>query len=205
MTPEETLKAAETTALILLARRIAQRLATARGMLHHADELQGVALVALARAIAAHDPKKGKLKPFAAQWIAGEVHAALDKEERHADLFGPADPGDTHPSIRAEELTRGVVDTMFSLHVGDELRAGGEAGFVTRETWAALKREVDRLAPEDRRLVALRYWDGHTWSEVGAALGLAERTAREHDARIRTHLAEALIALDRVRPLRRPP
>lgn len=39
-----------------------------------------------------------------------------------------------------------------------------------------LAHEVDRLVPDDRRLVELRYRDELTWIEVAAQLGIADRT-----------------------------
>jgi len=81
------------------------------------------------------------------------------------------------------------MEALLESYVGDELRSNGEAGLLTRESWDALHREIGGLTPEDRRLVELRYWDRRTWEEVGAALGVADRTARERDLRIRERLA----------------
>jgi RNA polymerase sigma factor for flagellar operon FliA len=195
--------------LIRLALRIATKLGRAAGLLHYEDDLIGVALAGLTRALAGHDPSIGPLEPYAARWIAGEVRNAVRAEAERVATERPleeADDGhDTHPLLRAEERAHDVVDTLLSGYVGAELRAQGEAGLIRRETWAALHGEIDRLAPEDRRLVELRYWEELTWAEVGAALGIADRTAREHDLRIRERLKDALILLDRVRPFRRGP
>jgi RNA polymerase sigma factor (sigma-70 family) len=194
--------------LMSLALRITRKLSRARGMLHYEDELGGVALSALARALAAHDPGIGPIQPFAAVWIAREVSGAIREERERAAVERPLeDDGDeaTHPMLRAEERAHDVVDTLLSAYIGEELRARGEAGLVLRDTWAALHREVDGLAADDRRLVELRYWEERPWKEVCAVLGIADRTARERDLHIRERLKDALILLDRVRPFRRRP
>jgi RNA polymerase sigma factor (sigma-70 family) len=198
----------ETPLLLSLALRITRKLSRAHDLGHYEDELAGVALAALARALAGHDPAKGPVRPFAAVWIAREVrHAIRDEQERAAVevSLGEGDDPETHPALRAAERAHDVVDTLLSVYLGEELRAQGEAALLMRETWAALHREVDRLAPDDRRLVELRYWRELPWKEVCAALGIAERTGRAWDQRIRERLQDALILLDRVRPFRRAP
>lgn len=194
-------------ALMSLAIRIARRLAAAGGVSDYTDELAGVACGAVASALAGHDPSIGSIEPYAAAWIAGEVKGAIEKETKRREHETPLREGREirHPALRAEELVRDVVDAGLSSYVDEELRANGEAGLFKSETWAALHREIDRLEPEDRRLVKLRYWDELTWKEVAARLGIAERTAQERDERIRDRLQVALLNWDRVRPIRGRP
>src|SRR5690348_2502053 len=40
--------------------------------------------------------------------------------------------------------------------------------------------------------IELRYWDDLPWEEVAERLGIAERTAKDHDQKIRRRLAAAL-------------
>lgn len=199
-------------ALVCLALRIARRIARARGMLHHVDDLCGVAQSAVVRAIAGFDPSRGKdkLKAYAAAWIAGEIAHEIEQERARAAVEIPCDDAYAAWSERsaidqAEDAARDLVDTVLSVCAGQELRRHGEAALLRREAWEALYREIERLAPRDRALVELRYWEGRTWEEVGAALAIDERTARKWDTRIRGELEDGLIAWDRVRPLRRSP
>lgn len=187
-----------------LGARIAHRLAASKGLLRHEDDLRGVAWTALSEALAGYDPSKGEITPYAAEWMAGEVRGAIEKIQKQSAHEGPSE-GDrsTHPTLLSEELGADVVHVLFSVYVGEELSSTSEAELLTREAFAALHREIARLDPPDQQLVALKYWEDRTWIEVGAALGIDERTARKWDTRIREKLRDALIAWETVRPLRR--
>jgi RNA polymerase sigma factor (sigma-70 family) len=187
---------------------IGRRIVLRRGMLHHAKEIARVALSALCEALARHDPAVGKLRPFAAMWIVGEVNKALDREqEREANEvpIEEADRHDVHPTLHGEELVDDLVDGLLSLDIDEELRASCEAKLIKKEALAALHRAIESLEADDRRLVALHYWEEQTWKEVAQELGIAETTARERDARIRATLLSRIVAWDRVRPIRRKP
>jgi RNA polymerase sigma factor (sigma-70 family) len=186
--------------------RVARRFAVVGGVLHYEDELVSIARSALARAYSAHDPGKGSFKPFATQWVVGELQGAIEDERRHMKHEGHSeDVEPLHPALRAEALAGDTIDALLYLYVGEDLRTNGEAAFLKEEAYAALREEVARLPPNDRRLVELRYWEGLTWAEVGVDLGMADRTAREHDARIREQLQDMLLAWRRVVPFRRKP
>jgi RNA polymerase sigma factor (sigma-70 family) len=47
----------------------------------------------------------------------------------------------------------------------------------------ALVTGIRRLAPKQRAALALRYWHGLSYAEIGAELGCSEATARSHVAR----------------------
>ena len=47
----------------------------------------------------------------------------------------------------------------------------------------ALVTGIRRLVPKQRAAVALRYWHGLSYAEIGAELGCSEATARSHVAR----------------------
>jgi RNA polymerase sigma factor (sigma-70 family) len=193
--------------LLRLGFRIAHRQALARGMLHYEDELCGVAASALARAIAGYDSEKGEIVPFAAEWMYQEVAHAIKDERKRASREVPVQdveaPRPQHPALAVEELAGDTLDALFFLFVGEELITSGEAKLLTREAVAQLHREIAELDAAERQLVTLRYWDDLTWREVAAELGIAEATAKQRDARLRARLRDALIAWDRVRPLRR--
>jgi RNA polymerase sigma factor (sigma-70 family) len=195
-------------ALVPWAIGIGRRIVLRRGMLAHAGETARVALLALSEALARHDPAVGKLRPFAAMWIVGEVNKALEKEQEREAFEVPieeADHHDVHPTLRGEELVDDLVDGLASLYVDEELRMNGEARLLKREAHAALHRAIESLEAEDRRLVELHYWEERPWRQVAEELGIAETTARDRDARIRATLLSRIVAWDRVRPLRRKP
>jgi RNA polymerase sigma factor (sigma-70 family) len=194
------------TNLMGLGARIAHRIAASRGALYYVDDLCGVAWSGLARALSRHDPSLGPLAPYAAEWMAKEVVGAVEDELKRAarePLAEDVASRTAHPVLRGEEIAGDAVHVLLSVYAGEELGSNGEAELLTREAFAALHREIRRLDADDQRLVALRYFEGHTWAEVGAALGIAKRTAQDWDVRIRDRLREALIAWETVRPLTR--
>ena len=186
--------------------RVARRFAVVGGVLHWEDELVSIARSALARAYSAHDPAKGSFKPFATQWVAGELKGAIEDERLHMKREGRSeDVEPLHPALQAEALASDTIDALLYLYVGEDLSTNGEAAFLKEEAFAAVRDEVGRLPPNNRRLVELRYWEGLAWAEVGVELGMAERTAQEHDARIREQLQDMLLTWRRVVPFRRKP
>jgi RNA polymerase sigma factor (sigma-70 family) len=63
------------------------------------------------------------------------------------------------------------------------------------EAW--LRLALDLLAPQDRDVIVLREWGGHTFAEIGGRLGIAENAARMRFERALARL------VDRVQSLRR--
>ena len=55
-----------------------------------------------------------------------------------------------------------------------------------------LLERISELAPPDRALVTMRYWERKTYKEIGAALGLPVGTVGSKLARIRSVLHERL-------------
>jgi RNA polymerase sigma factor (sigma-70 family) len=200
--------------LVPYAIKLGGMLARLRRLEHVAEDAACVALRALVQARAAYDPEKGKLRPYAAEWIRREVGAYLDDQAAQVQRERPLDPrgwdeedaaAEVHPSLVMEELVDDATEVLVDLYVAEDLRSHGEAALLTKEAREALHREVAALAEDDRRLVEMHWFEEKTWAEVGAALGVADRTARERDQRIRALLRERLILWDRVRPIRRKP
>jgi RNA polymerase sigma factor (sigma-70 family) len=185
---------------------IGRRIVLRRGMQRHAGEIARVALNALCEAIARHDPAVGKLRPFAAMWIVGEVNGALDKEAERAAHEVPFDDlghDELHPALHGEVLVDELVDALLALDVDEELRTNGEAKLIKKEAHFALHRAIESFEADDQRLIRLRYWEAQTWKEVAQDLGIAETTAKDRDRRLRAELLERIVAWDRVRPFRR--
>jgi RNA polymerase sigma factor (sigma-70 family) len=149
--------------------RIALRIAACRGQLHYKEDLGQAALYGLSRAIDAHDPEQGDIKPFAAAWIRGEVNRAADEEAGHGEPLPPA--------LYVEELAHDVLDALLDLYVGEALRADPESEYLRAEGVAALRREIEKLPGDDRKLVEARYFQGLKWKEIGAQFGIGEVAA----------------------------
>ena len=192
--------------LVLWAGRIALALGTCSGKRYDDAELAGAALRGLRDALGKYDPSRGAaFKTYAGARIRGEVRDALkDMRTRAAREVQLEEGPDGDDPLSAFAVT------CFA----EEIGAGGEAGLLRRETYAALHRALGPLAPEEQRLIELRYWDGLTWKEVSAALGISEQAAWDLDRKLRAQLKAALLARDkdeagrlggRVVPLSRPP
>jgi RNA polymerase sigma factor (sigma-70 family) len=126
--------------------------------------------------------------------VQRRVHGALDTARRRGrkrrkrevlldDLVDQA-----RPDVRDEgALARGG-------GVEDLVLASPEDSVLAHEHQVRLDQEVERLAPRDRRLYALRRREGLGWDEIASTLKTPARTLRAHDARIRDHLTAALRA-----------
>ncbi len=184
--------------LVPWALRIAGRFSSLRRMTHLGDDLGGVALLALSRAMAAHDPSQGDLKPFAKAWIVGEIRKAIQAEQDHTEPLPPL--------LRGEERAGELLEALLDLYVGSDLRVGEGAStedkYLNGEASAALHRAIDRLSADEKRLIEARYWREETWRDIGAAYGISERAAQKRDEAVRRELREALYEWDRVRPIR---
>jgi RNA polymerase sigma factor (sigma-70 family) len=200
--PDEPPAPADVAALMSLGVRLAHRLAWDKGLSYHADELCGVAMEALARAIVGYKPDVGPLKPYGVVWMAWEIKHAIQAEHarrQHEVLVEDVAAG--HPTLAAEDLAESAADALLLIYVDDALRGQGDAGLLTQVAAAELRREVETLDARDRQLLALLYWEERGWEEVGAALGVNKRTAQKWHVRICEHLRDRLGTWNRVRPL----
>jgi len=191
--------------LMELSRKIAHRRALRAGMEYHEDELGNVAAEGLVKALARHDPAKGRLRPFAAAWMRDEVKKGIEKEQqrrlRELPLSDVEEVRAPHPMLAVEEGTASALDALIAVFVAEDLSSNGEARLLSAEAMAALHREIEGMEARDRQLVTLHYWEEKTWEEVGKALRIDDRTAQKWHARILEHLHERLLAWERVRPL----
>jgi RNA polymerase sigma factor (sigma-70 family) len=207
----------EITEAVHWAEGLAYVLARLGGQLHRVDDAVSAARGGLADAIGGFDETLGdpevpplvKLKTYAKRRVVGEILDALEAGRR-SDAFELAlDDGLDDPEGPEE-----AVDGYVLACAAEELRCGGQAGLLRHEAHERLRAEIDRLPPEDRRLLELRFWEEQRWKGVARALGVAEPTARDHWRKLRDRLRTALLAHDadpppapggRVVPLSRPP
>jgi RNA polymerase sigma factor (sigma-70 family) len=202
---------------VRLAQNIARSLTVIYGMFHYHDILRSDALEGLSKAAHTFDPSREvPFEKYAWHRIIGQVKNAIGKEARRLSLEGmvldaAARIEDERPvQLDAEDdtitqldgITAEVMAAFVMVCAGQEHRLQGEAGVLQREAYAELEEALSQLAPQDRRLIQLRYWDELPWEEVAGRLGIPKRTAKDHDLKIRRHLGAALAAPPM--PLRSP-
>jgi RNA polymerase sigma factor FliA len=157
-----------------------------------ADDLAQAGAIGLLEAAGRYDPAGGaKFTTFAWPYVTGRITDELRARLRHGrgegrwqqplSLDMPVDCG-------------GTSDRHVTL--GDTIEDGGAARALERaEARATLAPALAKLAPRDRRLLALRYGAGWTWERIGRALGVSHERARQRHA----------AALRRLRALLEPP
>ena len=89
--------------------------------------------------------------------------------------------------LRTEELM-----LEFGISCGSlQMRVDPEARLLTREAHAEVAEAMASLPPRDSLLVELHN-DELPWKDVAERLGIPERTAKDHYAKIRERLRKAL-------------
>jgi DNA-directed RNA polymerase specialized sigma24 family protein len=181
----------ELAALVAWAIRAAKARAHVKGL--PADGAEDAALQAVFAALRTHDPAGAPLAAHVRRRVRGALLDLARAVERRGgrevlldDLEEPIGPGIEH-----DEEGLGRVAGVEAPIVGSP-----EASLLRREQQTALDREVDKLPRADRHLYVLRHRKGLAWDAIAAATGLAARTARLHDKRIRDHLTATLRARD---------
>jgi RNA polymerase sigma factor (sigma-70 family) len=180
----------------LWARRIARRLARSHAVTYYLEDLEAAALLAVHETVRTFDPTKGDFKTYAWKPIAGAVLNAIRKEGRHALRSAVVESaarrdrpdGEADPIEQLFHFAAEIMEDAYLQSLGAEARANGEASLLKREEYERLHAAILRLEAHDRRLVELRYFDGHPWKQVAEELGIPERTAKDHDHRLREQL-----------------
>lgn len=186
------------------AAEVARRLSSAYGMSHARTHMRSVAFEALSRAAARYDPAKGKFEPFAWVCVTRAVVAAIRKEARRLSFEAPLavlesvetpDPSAmTRDQAAAclDAVTAQVMEAFALVCTAADLCDDAETRLLEHDTLLEVKRAVETLRPADRALVQLRYYEGLEWPQVAARLDLPERTAKDHDWKIRERLGRLL-------------
>jgi RNA polymerase sigma factor (sigma-70 family) len=193
----------EIAALVSWTIRVTVVLAKLTGQLHRKDDLIDCAVYSLHGVLLNYKRAKGKLKTFARPRVVGEVldEIAAGKEREAYEVALEDAPYDLsegiehHPEQLAE--VAGVEDFVMGRAARD-LHLDGEAWVLRREAHAELYRAVEALGPAYRRLFELRYRKGLGWKEIAKTLGMPERTAKDHDHKLRRRVREILLAREKV-------
>jgi RNA polymerase sigma factor (sigma-70 family) len=183
--------------LVRWAGRIATGIARAKRVPHLADLARSAAFEALARKLDSYDDTRASFRTYAVQGIVGAVLDEIGPAARRLSVevaFAAVDEveGVAGEDASAEALASCVMEAIAAAYVGEELPPSAEAGLLRGELVRRLHAHVAGLAKPDRKLVVLRYWEGKTWDDVAASLGVSTRTAKEHDLRVRTRLKDLL-------------
>jgi RNA polymerase sigma factor (sigma-70 family) len=178
--------------LVRWAKRVAQALGKLSRQLYDVAALISAALGALDEALGTYDPTRGvPFKSFARARVAGEVRDAMKAEKRRTDREVLLEDALLDRADGAEPAHE-AMDAFLLYCVAAEIDAGGEAGCLRKEAYAALHRAIAPLAPAIKRLLHLRYWEGLAWKDVGAGIGLSEQGAKDEDRKLRAHLKAVL-------------
>ncbi|MBK8098411.1 MAG: sigma-70 family RNA polymerase sigma factor [Planctomycetes bacterium] len=88
-------------------------------------------------------------------------------------------------------------DSVLMLDAPARSVTGPPAQAERQERAAWLRLALELLEPEDREVIRLREWEGQTFGEIGAAVGLGEEAVRKRYARALPRLAQKLELLRR--------
>lgn len=221
MTPLSAEQRRRVAELTPLAERMAKRYVRASSARNLSD-LRGPAHEALVDAVLRHDPARGPLEPWVILRVRGALLDALRGQarlrRRELLVLGAAfaagdglgvDEADgavslaaffEAPSPREQALAAlrarvaDVVLRVAAAQGGDE--PSTEESLADHELAerraAALRRELERLDDEDRRVAQAIYFEGRSSAEVASSLGCTERHLRRIHHRLRERLGARL-------------
>jgi RNA polymerase sigma-70 factor (ECF subfamily) len=133
-------------------------------------------------------PRWSARRPEQADLDAWVYRQVLDRlAERIRSALGPGrDAGRDvpWPDESAAPLAEYLVDS----------RTGPDTALSRAERCAAVRAALDRLEPVDREVLALRYFDGLGFAQIGAILGLKENTANARALRAAVRLRQLIPA-----------
>jgi RNA polymerase sigma-70 factor (ECF subfamily) len=118
-------------------------------------------------------------------WVYGQV---LDRlRERIRGALGPGRDAGREvpwPDDSAAPLAEQLVDSQ----------TGPDSALSRAERCAVVRAALERLDPVDREILALRYFDGLSFAQIGAILGLKENTANARALRAAVRLRQLIPA-----------
>ena len=125
----------------------------------------------------------GRVREFCAA-KEKELEFYADKLESSRDIGGrvqdgqPRGSGISDPTARAALSMDRIIDSYADLVEGIRAAIYRELDFK-----AAMDELIDGLPHEQRRIIELRYLDGHQWTFIGMKMVMDERTAQRIDER----------------------
>jgi RNA polymerase sigma factor (sigma-70 family) len=191
MAPEG-VKGVDGTALAVLvgwAIRLAMAFAQTTGLPE--DELEGEALYAIDAALRTHRERGATVSEHVRRRVKGALLDTARKHGKHRQHEVLLDDTEAAERLAVEDDDEALTT---ALGVGAQVMASPEESLLHRERQALLDQAVERLPPADCRLYVLRHREERTWDGISAELGIPDRTARDHDKRIRGHLTAVLRA-----------
>jgi RNA polymerase sigma factor (sigma-70 family) len=177
--------------------RVAVGLVKAHRMDYVLEDLVSVALNALSgvwRGWDGQDP----FETIAFRRIKGAVVRAIKAERRRASLLVSindveTDAGDERgPAARALTIAESVMDAIAVECVVEDVLAQ-EAVLLEPHVFDRLRHELERLGPDERKLLDLRHLEDQTWDEISKAMDTPKRTLEHRHKRLREKLKAALL------------
>jgi RNA polymerase sigma factor (sigma-70 family) len=189
------------------ASRIADTFASIYKVRQMRGDLTLAAHEALTEAAALFDPSRNdRFEVFAWKRVAGKIldeisrelkylrrlraHLAAVAHVRGRDEEAPdSKPSSSDASRTFDRIAEEVLEQDHLVAVAEDV----ESMLVRHEARTMLQQAMIHLTPRQKRLVELRYERDLEWRQVAAELGIPERTARDHDLKLRHLLRSRLV------------
>jgi len=177
--------------------RVAVGLVKAHRMDYVRDDLVSVALDALAGVWKGWDGQE-PFETVAFRRVKGAVVRAIKSERRRASPLVSIDDvgtgaGEEHgPAARALAITEDVMDVVAVDCFIEDVYAE-EPLHLEPHVFDRLRHELDRLGPDERKLLELRYLEDQTWDEISKSLNVPKRTLEHRHKKLREALKDALL------------
>lgn len=177
--------------------RVAVGLVKAHRMEYVREDLVSVALDALAGVWKGWDGQDS-FETVAFRRIKGAVIRAIKSERRRASPLVSIDDVETDageeqsPAARALAITEDVMDVVAVACSFEDVDAR-EALHLEPHVFDRLRQEIDRLGPDERKLLELRYFADQTWDELSKSLNIPKRTLEYRHKKLREALKVALL------------
>jgi RNA polymerase sigma factor (sigma-70 family) len=193
------------------ARRIADTFASIYKVRQMRGDLTLAAYEALTEAAASFDPgKSDRFEVFAWKRVTGKILDEISREIRHLrrlrtrlvavvrtrsrdEEIPDAKSPTSAPAQASDRVADEAVEQAYLISFAGEQQADVESMLLQHEACAMLQQAMLHLTPRQKRLVELRYGQDLEWRQVAAALGIPERTARDHDLKLRHLLRSRLV------------
>jgi RNA polymerase sigma factor for flagellar operon FliA len=172
------------------------------------EDCEQTACQAILEALPRHDPERGPLGIYAWKRVAGAVTNLLKRElapprtgfddalDATGELRNTIDPLDDSDDDALAQLKGHCRYLTFRRCTGYSRAAlpGRLDDVLMRvQVFEALSIALGRLTQEQKRFIALRYWENLTWAQIAERMSITERHAQRMDQHLRERLRRDLV------------